>query len=105
MNIRIGDGTVRCRISREELELLLTGKKIEEALILAGKPVLLTIDPSGEGLEFIYEDGRIGLRASMEALAELERMGRKKSGIAGEIGGASLSLQVDLKTYAKASRD
>ncbi len=105
MNIRFGEGDIRFRISCEELAQLLAGKKIEEALTLAGKPVLLTVDPSGEGLDFIYEEGRIGLRVSMGSLEELDRLGRKKNGIVSEIGGASLSLQVDLKTYAKTSHD
>jgi hypothetical protein len=104
MNIRMGDGAVRCRISCEELEFLLTGKKLEEPLTLAGKPVLLTIDPAGEKLSLIYEEGRIGLKAPMNLLKELDQKGRQKSGVVQEVGGASLSLQVDLKTYAKAGR-
>lgn len=104
MNIRMGDGAVRCRISCEELKVLLAGKKLEEPLILAGKPILLTIDPAGEGLALIYEESRIGLKAPMHLLKELDEKGRQKDGIVQEVGGASLSLQVDLKTYAKAGR-
>ena len=104
MNIRMGEGAVRCRISCEELKVLLAGKKLEEPLILAGKPILLTIDPAGESLALIYEEGRIGLKVSENLLKELDQKGRQKNGIAQEVGGASLSLQVDLKTYAKAGR-
>lgn len=103
MNFRIGEGIVRCRISCEELELLLTGKQLEETMTLAGKPVLLTLDPSGKDLELIYEEGRIGLRAPKDSLKALDRKGQQKSGIVSNTGGATLSLQVDLKTYSRKS--
>jgi hypothetical protein len=103
MNVRFGEGAVRFRISTEELALLLAGKKIEEPLILAGKHVLLTLDPSGTGkeLDFVYEDGRIGLKASKSSLEELDRQGRQKDGIASQSDGSAISLQVDLKTYSR----
>lgn len=106
MNIRIGEGAVRFRISCEELELLLTGKNLEETLILAGKPVLLTVEPSGEGgeLGLVYEEGRIGLRASSASLQELNQKGRQKGGLSYDIGGSAVSLQVDLKTYSRAKQ-
>lgn len=107
MNVRFGGGTVRFRISYEELQLLLTGKKIEETLTLAGKTVLLTIDPSadGETLDFIYDAGLIGLKVSKSSLQGLDENGRKKGGIVSNIGGLSISLQVDLKTYSRTKQD
>jgi hypothetical protein len=100
MNIRLGEGAVRFRISCGELKLLLAGERLEERLTLAGRPVLLTIEPSGAELEFIYEDGHIGLRAPLHSLTELDS-GRNKEGVSANTGGTALSLQVDLKTYAR----
>jgi hypothetical protein len=99
MNIRIGEGAVRFRISAAELKLLLAGKKLEERLILSGKPVLLVIDPSGTGLDFIFQEDRIALNVPPNSLLELEQRGRSKEGISANIGGTAVSLQVDLKTY------
>jgi len=100
MNIRLGGGAVRFRISREELKVLRAGKKLEERLILAGKPVLLAIDPSGTKLDFTYQEDWIGLKVSPDSLQELDQRGRSKAGISGNAGGTAVSLQVDLKTYA-----
>jgi hypothetical protein len=103
MNIRIGEGAVRFRISTEELKLLLAGKKLEERLTLAGKPVLLAIDPFGgdKALELLYRRGHIGLKVSPDSLQELDQGGRSKEGISAATDGGTLSLQVDLKTYAR----
>lgn len=103
MNVRFGDGIVRFRISHEELQLLLTGKRIEEPLSLAGKTVLLTIDSSGtnDALNLIYDQDRIGLKTSLDYLRELDRKGRQKEGIINDDNGSVLSLQVDMKTYPR----
>ena len=106
MNIRMGDGGIRFRISCEELAALLQGKMVEELLNLAGKAVQLAIDPSGEGgeLSLIYEEGRISLKVSRDILQGLDQQGRKKEGAIHDMNGSPVSLQVDLKTYSRAKR-
>ncbi len=100
MNIRMGGGSVRYRISCEELRRLLEGGRVEETLVLAGKPVLLTVESSGgDELICIYEEGWIGLKTPKKSLQELEQKGRRKEGIVSTADGSTLSLQVDLKTY------
>ena len=103
MNVRFGEGAVRFRISCEELQSLLGGNKLEESLTLAGKEVLLTIDPSGadQVLDLIYDQGRIGLKTSLYSLRALDQEGRQKEGIINNVGGSALSLQVDLKSYSR----
>ena len=103
MNIRIGEGAVRFRISEDELKTLLSGKKLEERLVLSGSPVLLTIDPTGGdvALDFIYEPGHIGLRVSPDCLRTLDQGGRSKGGVSESADDTVISLQVDLKTYAR----
>lgn len=107
MNIRLGEGAVRFKISCEELKCLLAGKKIEDLLTFSDKQLLLTVDPSGTGqeLDFVYEEGRIGLKIPRILLEELDRKGRQKDGIVSQLGGSAISLQVDLKTYSRTKQD
>jgi len=101
MNIRIGEGDVRFRVSCEDLKVLLSGKKLEEKLVLAGTPVSLVIEPSGTKLDFIYAPDRIGLKVPQGMLQSLDESGRNKEGISGDTGGTRISLQVDLKSYSR----
>lgn len=102
MNVRLGEGAVRFRISCEELERLLAGKKLMETLVFSAQRIVFTIDPSGEDMATLFEDGHLGLSVSRLHLDTLNKKGRQKNGIVKTIDGIALSLQVDLKTYPRA---
>lgn len=106
MYIRLGQKTVRYRISCEELKRLLNGDKLKEMIVMAGKQVALTINavPKDGKLDFIYEEGRLGLIAPIKLLRELAESGRQKEGVSNESGGSLVSLEVDLKTYPRTSQ-
>lgn len=102
MNIRIEEQNLRFKISEDELFLLLDRRSIHERVQIMDKTLVVTISPDkdNEGIEpkFVINEfeASLNLYVSPEKLKELSNISPSKNGLCQEIGGLSLTLQVDM---------
>ncbi len=99
MKLKIENGSLRFKITEDELQKLRTGKILNEAVNIAGSRLAFIINPAGETDAMIssYRDGFVRLIVSPALIEELAGKGRSKEGIEDEHDGLKLSLQVDVR--------
>lgn len=101
MKLKIGENSLRFKITEDELQILRAGKVLHEAVNIAGSRLAFTIDPSGSGDVMIsdYRDNFIRLIVPPSLIEELVEKGRSKEGLEGNQDGLSLMLQVDIRSH------
>lgn len=110
MKVRIEEQNLRFKISEEDLNTLLEGHCLHVKNSLLDKTLVATINPQGQGTalepKLILDDGEayLNLLISPARVQELSDLGRSRVGLYEEVGGLSVSLQVDLREDSRKSR-
>ncbi len=106
MNIRFETGSIRFKISCEELTLLLSGRNIHESINLISHSLSFCISAAAETTVMILEANAqtISLTVPAHILKELEAKGRQRDGVSQNLSDTEISLQVDVKSYSRSMR-
>lgn len=103
MNVKIEEQKLRFKISEDELKTLLKGNPVNAKVTLFDKILVTTINPHGRDkimepkLVLDRQDVYLNLLIPPTVVQELFDMGQSREGLKKEIGGISISLQVDMR--------
>ena len=103
MNVKIKEQDLRFKITEEELNQLLDNHCLHLKVEFPGKEFVVTINPQEQGkdmepkLVLDQSETYLQLVVPATALQDLSEMGRSRGGLKQQIGGVSVSLQVDVR--------
>lgn len=100
MNLRLAPGSLRFKVDREELDRLLSGETLEALVPFSERTFGFRIVPTEAvgSMEPDYTGKQVILRIAPLQLKMLGDKGRSKEGLEEEVGGVTVSLQVDIRS-------
>ena len=103
MNVKISSTALCFKITASELERLKNAETLLETLSIGRRKLSIAVDPAGVRDDFIvsYDEDTVRLLVSMAKVRELADLGRSRDGLEQDIGGLSVSLQVDFRTQKR----